>query len=231
MEIHKPKAVHGWRELINEIGVIIIGVLIALSAEQAVEWVHWQNEVGDAREALAVELGHDVGAAEFRFKDSACIARRIAELSDWSGRLRGGRATPLAGAIGSPGTYGMRTSSWEIVKTNQIASHIPLGARLDYGRLYDLLENFDAIQREDGDVWAGMQGFNAVRSLNESDLIRLDDLRDRAARAELRLKANMDLLRPIARKLGIATETLPDLLNGTARICHPILVGKVNSAG
>ena len=33
MDIHKPKPVHNWRELLTEIGTIVIGVLIALAAE------------------------------------------------------------------------------------------------------------------------------------------------------------------------------------------------------
>ena len=35
MHFHLPKPLHGWQELPGEIGVIVIGVLIALSAEQA----------------------------------------------------------------------------------------------------------------------------------------------------------------------------------------------------
>ena len=52
MEIHRPKAVHSWRELLKEIGIIVIGVVIALGAEQAVESLHWmrQVDVGDVRE-------------------------------------------------------------------------------------------------------------------------------------------------------------------------------------
>ena len=37
MHFHLPKPLHGWRELIGEVGIIVVGVLIALSAEQLVE--------------------------------------------------------------------------------------------------------------------------------------------------------------------------------------------------
>src|SRR6185437_9249744 len=33
VEIHKPKPVHNWREFLTEIGVVVIGVCIALAAE------------------------------------------------------------------------------------------------------------------------------------------------------------------------------------------------------
>ena len=34
MHIHLPKPLHGWRALIGEVGIIVVGVLIALGAEQ-----------------------------------------------------------------------------------------------------------------------------------------------------------------------------------------------------
>jgi len=37
MEIHRPKAIHSLRELAKEIAIIVVGVLIALGADQAVE--------------------------------------------------------------------------------------------------------------------------------------------------------------------------------------------------
>jgi hypothetical protein len=43
MEVHKPKAVHGWREFLREYGVIVICVITALGAEQAAEALHWAH--------------------------------------------------------------------------------------------------------------------------------------------------------------------------------------------
>jgi hypothetical protein len=40
MHVHKPKPVHGWRELALEIGTIICGIVIALGLEQVIEARH-----------------------------------------------------------------------------------------------------------------------------------------------------------------------------------------------
>jgi hypothetical protein len=37
MHFHLPKPLHGWREFVGEVGIIVIGVPIALAAEQVVE--------------------------------------------------------------------------------------------------------------------------------------------------------------------------------------------------
>jgi hypothetical protein len=55
MHFHLPKPLHGWRELLGEVGIIVIGVLIALGAEQVVETIHWRNEVAAERASLLTE--------------------------------------------------------------------------------------------------------------------------------------------------------------------------------
>jgi hypothetical protein len=47
-----PKPLHGWREFAGEVGIIVIGVLIALGAEQVVEEIHFRNAVASERMAL-----------------------------------------------------------------------------------------------------------------------------------------------------------------------------------
>ena len=57
MEIHHPKAaVQNLHELGKEIGIIVIGVLIALGAEQAVEALHWAHQMDVQRANLEGEL-------------------------------------------------------------------------------------------------------------------------------------------------------------------------------
>ena len=55
MHVHLPKPLHGWRAFVGEVGIIVLGVLIALAAEQLVQNGHEQAEARDAvRAARAV---------------------------------------------------------------------------------------------------------------------------------------------------------------------------------
>ena len=56
MDIHKPRPWHNWRDFLKELGTIALGVSIAIAAEQAVEWWHWQGEVQTARKTLMAEI-------------------------------------------------------------------------------------------------------------------------------------------------------------------------------
>ena len=60
MEIHTPKhPIRGWRDLLKEVGIIVLGVLIALGAEQSVEAWHWHRKIVDAEQAMVLELRDD----------------------------------------------------------------------------------------------------------------------------------------------------------------------------
>ena len=45
MHIHLPKPVHGWREFGGEVGIIVLGVLLALAAEALIEHTGWRQKV------------------------------------------------------------------------------------------------------------------------------------------------------------------------------------------
>jgi hypothetical protein len=56
MHVHKPKAPEGWRDFLKEIGVIVIGILIALAGEQLVESAHRGHLAREARGQIQSEL-------------------------------------------------------------------------------------------------------------------------------------------------------------------------------
>lgn len=59
MHVHLPKPLHGWRAFLGEVGIIVLGVLIALSAEQIVANFRAKAQLRDAKDAMAVELRDD----------------------------------------------------------------------------------------------------------------------------------------------------------------------------
>lgn len=61
MHVHLPKPLHGWREFIGEVGIIVLGVLIALSFEQLIDAWQWREKIRRAEAAMRVELSRDDG--------------------------------------------------------------------------------------------------------------------------------------------------------------------------
>lgn len=81
MLIKLPQPLHGWRAFVGEVGVIVLGVLIALGLGQLVQdWNDGQNaEAG--RAAMRTELaGDDLPQAYARLAVSPCLARSLDRL-------------------------------------------------------------------------------------------------------------------------------------------------------
>lgn len=115
MKVHTPKAVHGWRELLNEVGVIAIGVLIALGAEQALEALHWRHQVEAGEEMLRDDARFLVYAAARREAQSACIGRRLATIADLLDAAGAAGRLPAIGQLGAPSMAYFPFASWTVL--------------------------------------------------------------------------------------------------------------------
>lgn len=123
MEVHKPKPVHSWREFLAEIGVIVIGVLIALSAEQVVETVHWRHRIQQTRDQLHDELRRNSRSAWVWLSSSPC---QQAQIDGLEGALFRARTTHRVerGAAYVPGLWLWTDDAWLNARSLQIADHI-----------------------------------------------------------------------------------------------------------
>ena len=85
MHVHLPKPIHGWREFVGEVGIIVIGVLIALGAEYLIEQWHWREKADTASEAFRDELQGAAGYAYERLIIQPCLQSRIRDLASQLG--------------------------------------------------------------------------------------------------------------------------------------------------
>jgi hypothetical protein len=82
MLFHLPKPLHGWRAFAGEVGIIVIGVLIALGAGQLVESVRWWGEVRQADKRISDDIRYDLANAAERSAIDPCLRPRLAEIRD-----------------------------------------------------------------------------------------------------------------------------------------------------
>jgi hypothetical protein len=179
MHFHLPKPLHGWREFIGEVGIIVVGVLIALAAEQVVEDLRWQREVGNFRAAVDHELGRNLGLYSTIMGQRPCVDRRLAELERLLADSRAGRQDRLLRPIGRPFTFSQYFSVWEN-KGADVTDHLPLNVRLGYGELYDEFHNNDVVRLSERDVWRSLSQFDQPEPLDHSDRMRFRELLTRA---------------------------------------------------
>src|SRR5262249_19164287 len=101
----------------------------ALAGQQVVETLNREAEVREARAALHDEIATDAAIAIYSVDDSRCFAARLDAYDAWA---HGGPRPPEH----SPLLPGMRTSTWETVKTGAV-THMPLRERLALAAFYD----------------------------------------------------------------------------------------------
>ena len=81
MHLHLPKPLHGWRAFVGEVGIIVIGVLIALGAEQLIERRHWHESAREASYAIQQELAVEQLDAMERLVVQPCLSGQLGALA------------------------------------------------------------------------------------------------------------------------------------------------------
>src|SRR5947199_8105436 len=175
MHFHLPKPLHGWRAFAGEVGIIVIGVLIALGAEQVVETVHGNSQVGEFRGAVDDEMAYDLGSYKQRLMLSPCVKARLAELDRVIASYRAGRPMRMHGLSHWPGSFSLRTSVWT-GRTGDVEARMPLHTRLAYASIYDDLANYDVHRVDERNAWMELGEFDDVQELGSADLMRLRGL-------------------------------------------------------
>jgi hypothetical protein len=154
MHFHLPKPLHGWREFAGEVGIIVVGVLIALAAEQVVETAHWQERARHARSSLRGELaGHYGDAVEWRAVQP-CISAQLQRLRQ--GLLASGqRLNPAPSFNDGELTFALRAPSrpypdsvWQGVLAEGLSSHLSDNERVVLGSYYRQARDLDDLDKK-----------------------------------------------------------------------------------
>jgi hypothetical protein len=139
MRFRLPKPLRGWREFGGEVGGIVLGVLIALGAQQVVEGINEREAVAQLRSALRAELADDRARWEDMRASDPCTLQRLDTLDRWVG------TAPAEARLVRPYhllLWNMHSSAWDIAKTSPAAGNIPLDERLRFGDLYGAVDNW-----------------------------------------------------------------------------------------
>jgi hypothetical protein len=176
MEIHRPKPIHHWRELLKEVGIIFLGVLIALGAEQTVEWVHWRYEAGQAEHYLRHDAASILGDMVERLEIQKCQDRRLVLIRDrllasgatWTAMAPFYTSGPPAGSTYAHPMRGWPTISWSNAVASTAAVHLP-DAQLNH-----YAEIFAAAAREANDQATEHEDSSELNVLGSSLILTPD---------------------------------------------------------
>jgi hypothetical protein len=202
----KSKPSGSWRGYLREYAIIVVGVLTALAAQQAAEWLHWRSEVTQARTALRAEMAsNDSGPFARRVAYQPCMTRQIAEAQVMIDDLQAGRAPRKYTSLHTGVAQLFNDSEWQSQRASQVLTHFPRDELALMGRYYAQLENFRAWTENEGPAWADLRVLNdPPDGLTASDFLRLQSSLHVARRMNGIIVSGAERQLLLGRELGIA---------------------------
>ena len=237
MHFHLPRPPHGWDAVAWEVGVVVLGVLIALGAQQIMQDFSDRQRVERASVALRQEFaGHDGNYISYEVA-APCVYAQIDAIER---KLASGDRTPLPlyrDPIYSDGfvirfpTNSFSDSAWRAIESTELMRLLdPKLASVgsDYYGRFDNLRHFnlDAISQ-----MSALSALSVMMPSSEQDRLhfieRLEQLREDMFRFELAARQ----MRAALASVGMlpAKSAQPLTVQRTAGFCraHGFPLGKV----
>ncbi len=143
---------NGWNAVVWELAVVVLGVVIALGAQQAVETLRWRDEVRLIEEALTIEIAESVVHASERQMVGRCLSDRLTYLISkvrsnegaWKGSPMQVQQTALV-VESVPAAY--RTPNrkwsddvWKSAQNGEVFTHMQRERLASFSKIYAIME-------------------------------------------------------------------------------------------
>ena len=135
MHFHLPKPLHGWRALVGEVGIIVVGVLIALAAEQLVEFVRDRTQVRHGEELLKDNFARFVTYSAELDAYAPCLTARSSEVRQLIDRSAATHRLPNVGPIPQVSARPWQIDTYDAMVTSQAITHVAHTQAVLYSRI------------------------------------------------------------------------------------------------
>ncbi|NUQ17805.1 MAG: hypothetical protein HOP95_05025, partial [Sphingomonas sp.] len=164
MHVHLPKPLHGWRAFAGEVGIIVLGVLIALGAEQLVQTVSWHYEVADSEAAMKTELGFDDGAqAQARLTLSPCIAQHLRQLESALVAERDGGPAFSSPPLAAPVFRTWDDNAWRAAVSSGATAHMSTRRMGNWSAAYAFVPDMNETAIRESSDWGDLARIAMLR--------------------------------------------------------------------
>jgi hypothetical protein len=215
----------GWPDFVTELVIVVLGVVIALGAQEAVSNWNARRDLEEFRRAVDREVAENLAAYEQRVRQSSCANARLEQLEQWQADWRDGVGPAMLGRVRRPIGYTLSQDVW----TSGVAANLremPLEQRLHYAALYAGFQTYENLRLREADIWQRLYAYDHARSLTTSEVNTLRGLILSARALASSIDGNWIELKEEAKGIGIspAQYTVDPV---TIRICENIdFIGK-----
>ena len=153
----KLKPPNGWSAVVWELGIVTVGVLLALGLQQSVEAVDERREAAETQAALATEIEENLAILELRRLAQPCIDRRLKELRaivDQWGRT-GSFNTPSW--VSQATWFAFNTARFDAAQSAGRLALLSSEEQYRFGLVVGGLRQFRDIQLRETDAWSTLR--------------------------------------------------------------------------
>jgi hypothetical protein len=215
MHLHVPKPIHGWKQFLNEVAVIAVGIAIALGGEEIVS--HWNEERYAAKsfEAIKDEIAINLGRMQARNTTADCIDKRLNEVAAYIETPEG---KPRPSWVGRPQVWSMQSSAVTAAQSYGSLTVLPRGEQMTISTVYGTIRQFADIEQDEQWAWAELRSITEDRDLTDNDKATLRQSIQRARYAAWLLRVSADQALEEAGPLHIE----PVAVRGSRSVCIPM---------
>lgn len=213
----------GSKSFAREVGIVVLGVVIALGLGEIVDSVNWANRREQAQAALASELSAAVNSSVERQVISGCLERRLAQVAMVLDKAATTGRLPAIRDFPRPPMRPWRSTVWETAVASQAASRFPIKTLNRLGRAYQTIDQVRAWNVEEKAAWTSLTLLEgAERPFNPQLEIYLRDAHAKAKYYARLIPLSVGFLVRDVRRAGFKIEVEP--LQGPHEVCSPLTI-------
>lgn len=156
MRFTLPTPLSGWRAFFGEVGIIVLGVLVALGIGEVVDGLRWDERARESERSIRAEWGQNGGVFEERMLIQPCLDRRLAELESIIRKARQTGRLPDIGEIGRPPLRPISSDAWKQVTGSETLLHMDTSQAKLFTAGYTQVERFIPSAFYEHDLWSAL---------------------------------------------------------------------------
>jgi len=181
LDIHPPHAIHSVKQFALQLLTITVGILIALTLEGTLQWVHHRQLVHEAEANLTIEIRENQAELAKGTQDLHASEQELEEIVALVHALQKNRNTPVKDIHFDWTLDELHATSWNTAGATGAIAHMDYSKVKRYTRVYDLQQAFMTTQNHAFDSIMGVYGLTTLlkrdmRSLSDSELSQAEQV-------------------------------------------------------
>jgi hypothetical protein len=198
-----PKPIHGWRAFGGEVGVIVLGVLIAIGVQKVAESVNDARRVSNAEENIRVEIADNLGDLSKRADIQRCLTSRLEEIAHHLQQAEASPDSPPPTWIGRPQVWNMSSFRWNTASQGGGSSLMSAEEQATYADIYGSFIQVEIAQAIEQDAWMKLRAMEGQQHLSDTILSEMRVALSQARYSNWRIHLSAEQALEEAGKLGI----------------------------